>query len=73
MIATFIAEDATLRDDHHLNSAVLAALWTNVPNGRAGRRVAGQCEMGIPPAGKWMCGRIERQLLALSVGRLRSG
>lgn len=63
--ATFIAEDASLRneDHNHLNSAVLAALWTNVPNGRAGRRVIGQCEMGLPPAGKWLRGRIERQLL----------
>lgn len=54
--ATFIAEDATLRnEDHHqLNSAVPAALWTDVPNGRAGQRVVGQCEMGIPPAGKWL-------------------
>lgn len=62
---TFIAEDASLRneDHHHLNSAVLAALWTNVPNGRAGRRIVGQCEMSLPPAGKWLRGRIERQLL----------
>ncbi len=51
-------------EDHkHLNFATIGALWTNVQNSRAGRRVVGQCEMGLPPAGKWMRGRMERQLL----------
>ncbi len=61
----FIDEGASLlNEDHaHLRSATLAALWTNVPNGRAGRSVIGQCERGLPPAGKWLRGRIERQLL----------
>ncbi|PWJ88389.1 hypothetical protein C8D77_111112 [Mesorhizobium loti] len=61
----FIDEGASLlNEDHkHLRSATLAALWTNVPNGRAGRSVIGQCERGLPPAGKWLRGRIERQML----------
>ncbi len=61
----FIESGAELyTEDHkHLNFATIGALWTNVPNGRAGRRVIGQCEMGLPPVGKWMRGRIERQLL----------
>lgn len=64
--ATFIDDDATLRnEDHqHLAFATLGALWTNVPNGRHGRRVVGQAEMGLPPAGKWLRGRIEMQLAA---------
>ncbi|WP_404927140.1 putative metallopeptidase [Mesorhizobium sp. ORM16] len=63
--ATFIADDAFLRnDDHrHLNQATIGALWTNVPNGRAGRSIIGQAERGLPPAGKWLRARIERQIL----------
>ena len=62
---TFIADDASLRnDDHrHLNHATIGALWTNVPNGPAGRSVIGQAERGLPPAGKWLRARIERQIL----------
>lgn len=62
---TFIDDDAALlNEDHqHLRFASLAALWTNVPNGRAGRSVIGQCERGLPPAGKWLRGRIEMQLM----------
>ncbi|MFD1944719.1 putative metallopeptidase [Paradevosia shaoguanensis] len=62
---TFINEGAVLlNEDHrHLRWASIGALWTNVPNGRAGRRVVGQCEMGVPPMGKWGRARMERQLL----------
>jgi hypothetical protein len=61
----FIDDDAELlNEDHaHLRFATLGALWTNVPNGRAGRRIVGQCEMGLPPANKWSRARIELQLL----------
>ncbi len=61
----FIESGAELcNEDHkHLNFAKLGALWTNVPNGRAGRRIIGQAERGLPPAGNWMRGRIEMQLL----------
>lgn len=63
--AAFIESGATLyNEDHrHLNFASLGALWTNVPNGRAGRRIVGQCEMGLPPLAKWGRARVERQLL----------
>ncbi len=63
--ATFIADDAPLHnEDHrHLAWASLGALWTNVPNGRAGRRIIGQCEMGLPPMSKWGRAKVERQLL----------
>ncbi|MBN9335060.1 MAG: hypothetical protein J0I64_16465 [Devosia sp.] len=63
--ATFIANGAPLQnEDHkHLAWASLGALWTNVPNGRAGRRIIGQCEMGLPPMNKWGRARVERQLL----------
>ncbi|WP_320412007.1 putative metallopeptidase [Mesorhizobium sp. Root172] len=62
---TFIAGDASLsnEDHHHLNQATIGALWTNVPNGRAGRSIIGQAERGLPPAGKWLRARIERQIL----------
>ncbi|OBP71006.1 hypothetical protein BAE42_07690 [Mesorhizobium loti] len=64
-LGTFIVEEASLRnDDHrHLNHASIGALWTNVPNGRAGRSIIGQAERGLPPAGKWLRARIERQIL----------
>ena len=64
-VETFIESGAPLynEDHHHLNFATLGALWTNVPNGRAGRRIVGQCEMGLPPLSKWGRGRLERQLL----------
>jgi hypothetical protein len=63
---TFIDDGATLRnEDHqHLAFATIGALWTNVTNGRHGRRVVGQAEIGLPPAGKWLRCRIEMQLTA---------
>jgi hypothetical protein len=62
---TFIDDNAALvNEDHrHLAFASIGALWTNVPNGRAGRRIIGQAEMGLPPAGKWLRGRLEMQML----------
>jgi hypothetical protein len=62
--STFIDADAELvNDDHaHLRFASIGCLWTNVENGRQGRRIIGQCEMGLPPAGKWSRARIELQL-----------
>lgn len=62
---TFINDGAALQnEDHrHLQWANIGALWTNVPNGRQGRRVLGQCERGLPPMNKWGRARVERQLL----------
>ncbi|WP_221125751.1 putative metallopeptidase [Rhizobium bangladeshense] len=62
--SSFIDETADLvNEDHaHLRFASIGALWTNVPNGRNGRRIIGQCEMGLPPAGKWSRARVELQL-----------
>lgn len=64
-LANFIEPDAPLHnaDHHHLNSATIGALWTNVENGRGGRRIVGQCECGIPGMGKWIKARAERQLI----------
>ena len=64
MRMTFIEDDAELpNEDHvHLRSASIGALWTNVPNGRHGRRIIGQCEMGLPPLNKWSRARVELQL-----------
>jgi hypothetical protein len=65
--ATFIAPDAELvNEDHaHLNHATLGALWTNVPNGRNGRRIVGQCERGLPQGamGRWAKARAEQQVI----------
>jgi len=63
--ATIIESGAPLynEDHHHLNWARLGMLWTNAENARRGRRVIGQCEMGLPPLGKWPRARMERQLL----------
>jgi hypothetical protein len=62
--STFIDDDAELlNEDHsHLRHATIGMLWTNVPNGKQGRRIIGQCEKGLPPSGKWQRGRIEMQL-----------
>ncbi len=62
--SSFIDETSDLiNEDHaHLRFATIGALWTNVPNGRYGRRVVGQAEMGLPPAGKWSRARVEMQL-----------
>lgn len=66
-IATFVAEEATLRnDDHaHLRSAEVGFLWTNVANTRQGRRILGEAEVGRPRGtmGKWPRARAEAQLL----------
>lgn len=62
--STFIDEAADLvNEDHaHLRVATIGMLWTNVPNGRHGRRIVGQCEMGLPPANKWSRSRVQLQL-----------
>lgn len=64
--ATFIAEDAALRnDDHeHLRSASIGFLWTNVQNARRGRMVIGTAELGAPQGamGKWGRAKAEMQV-----------
>ncbi len=47
--STSINEAAGLVNDHH---AHLRVATRDVPNGRNGRRIIGQCETGLPPAGK---------------------
>lgn len=67
MAGTFIDEGAPLENpDHfHLRFARIAALWTRLPNGRAGRTIVGQAEFGqnIGGMGKWQRGRAEQQIL----------
>lgn len=63
--SSFIEDGAKLHNpDHtHLRFARLGFLWTNVPNGRGGRAIVGQCELGVPQAmGKWAKARAEQQL-----------
>jgi Putative phage metallopeptidase len=65
--ATFINEGAPLENpDHaHLRHAGVSMLWTSMPNGRAGRTIIGQAELGqnIGGMGKWQRGRAEQQIL----------
>lgn len=65
---TFIDEGGKLYnpDHHHLASASIGALWTNVGNTRKGRRIIGQCEEGAPSGmmGKWGKARAEMQITA---------
>lgn len=64
---TFVNDDATLwNEEHrHLQSASIGWLWTNVGNGRNGKRIVGQCELGRPMAmGKWAKARAEMQIKA---------
>lgn len=66
MRETFIEAGATLEnEDHaHLRAAEIKVLWTNVPNGRHGRTIVGQCELGTPRAmGRWAKARAEMQVL----------
>lgn len=66
IVATFIDEDAALRNpDHaHLAYAHIGALWTNVDNAKSGRQIVAQCELGTPRAmGKWPKARAGRQIL----------
>lgn len=46
----------------HLADATIGFLWAGVENKRKGRQIIGQCEMGLPPLGKWARGRMELQL-----------
>lgn len=66
LFSTFIEDGAPLQnEDHkHLVTAQIAALWTTVPNGRAGRRIIGQAEYGpqIGGIGKWQRARAEHQI-----------
>jgi hypothetical protein len=64
---TFIAEGAPLlNEDHaHLRFAVIGALWTNVPNSRAGRSIVGQAEYlknAGGSRGKWGRAREQQQI-----------
>jgi hypothetical protein len=65
-MATFIDDGAALEnEDHaHLRSATLGFLWTSIPNGRAGRTIIGQCEMGeaMGGMGRWARSRAAQQL-----------
>ena len=63
--SSFIAEGAPLHnpDHQHLVFATIGMLWTNAPNSRHGRAIAGQAEFN-PPAvmGRWPRARAEAQL-----------
>lgn len=67
IFATFIEDGAPLQnDDHqHLQSARIGILWTIVENGRHGRTVVGQAELGsqIGGMGKWTRARAEQQIV----------
>jgi putative metallopeptidase len=64
---TFLEEGALLENpDHaHLRYARIGALWTTVENGRAGRTIVGQAELGqnIGGMGKWTRARAEQQAI----------
>ncbi|WP_409995258.1 putative metallopeptidase [Rhizobium leguminosarum] len=49
--SSFIDEAADLvNEDHaHLRFTSIGILWTNVPSGRAGRRIIGQCRIASIP------------------------
>lgn len=64
--SVFIDDDGPLSNpDHaHLQHATIGALWTNVGNSRAGRRIVGQAELGDPSGtmGKWAKERARQQV-----------
>jgi hypothetical protein len=62
---TFIMPGSSLYNPEHahLETATIGALWTNVPNSRHGRAIAGQAELGKPNAlGKWAKARASQQV-----------
>lgn len=64
---TFIMPGSPLYNPEHahLEMATIGALWTNVPNSRHGRMIAGQAELGKPNAlGKWAKARAAQQVAA---------
>jgi len=64
---TFIDPGATLEnpEHEHLRQAYIGALWTNVPNGRHMKAIAGTCELGKPMVnGRWQKARAEQQITA---------
>lgn len=67
IIGSFIGTDAPLHNpDHlHLSLAQIGVLWTNVPNGRNGRRIVGQAEFQPPGStqGKWARARAACQII----------
>jgi hypothetical protein len=65
-MATFIDESAELENPEHahLRYASIAALWTNVSNGKNGRVILAQCELRDPMAmGKWAKAKARLQLI----------
>lgn len=65
--ATFLEEGAPLENPEHihLRDAQIGALWTTVENGRNGRTIVGQAEMGqhIGGMGKWNRAKAEQQAM----------
>ncbi len=64
-MATFILPDSPLHnpEHEHLAGAQLAALWTNVPNSKMGRRIVGTAEMpGASRGTKWQKARSDQQI-----------
>lgn len=63
--ATFLEEGAPLENPEHahLRHASIGVLWTMVPNGRGGRSIVGQAELGqnIGGMGKWTRAKAEQQ------------
>ena len=62
---TFIMPGSPLYNPEHahLEQATIGALWTNVPNSRHGKMIAGQAELGNPNAlGKWAKARASQQI-----------
>lgn len=62
----FVDEGGPLHNEEHshLTDASIGVLWTNVANGRQGRRIIGQAELGRPQGamGKWAKARAAQQV-----------
>jgi hypothetical protein len=67
ILATFIEDGAPLQNEEHahLRDARIGVLWTIVENGRNGRSIVGQAELGssIGGMGKWTKARAEQQIV----------
>jgi len=63
--ATVLNQESELYNvDHvHLTAAAIGFLWTNCPNKRQMKRVAGEAEIPNPKGGSWQKARAEKQLI----------
>lgn len=61
--STIVGDGPLYNPEHdHLVDAHLGFLWTNVANGRNGKRIVGTCEIPNVQGNRWLKARVDQQL-----------